>query len=188
MKKENVVLHALLAMTVGLSMVSTSAAQHKHEPTGQKQAGMSGMKSEMSEMMQSPNHKLMMAYMRSMSEFATALRNEALKVAPLDVEFARATVAELRHNLDAAESLHQKHMGMMSAEMQSKVKPMMEKMDKDRTMVKEHVAALETAVSAEKPDSKQVAAHANALLKQLGMMSMGSNKPAKKKMPMKMKM
>lgn len=66
-------------------------------------------------MMQSPHHKLMMAYMRSMSEFAIALRDEALKAAPLDVEFARATVAELRHNLDAAESLHQKHMGTMSA-------------------------------------------------------------------------
>lgn len=63
--------------------------------------------------------------------------------------------------------------------MQAKMKTMMEKMDKDRAMVKEHVAALETAVSAEKPDSKQVTDHANALLKQLGIMSRGSNKPAK---------
>ena len=167
MKRVNTVLLPLLAAAAIVVTACPTFAQHKHS-------------SEMSEMMQSPHHKLMMAYMRSMSEFATALRDEVLNAAPLDAEFARATVAELRHNLDAAESLHQKHMGMMSAEMQSKMKTMMEKMDKDRTMVKEHVAALETAVSAEKPDSKQVAAHANALLKQLGMMSiMGSNKPAK---------
>ena len=56
-------------------------------------------------------------------------------------------------------------------------------------MVKDQVAALETDVLVEKPDSKQVASHANALLKQLGMMTtMGSDKPASKKTPMKMKM
>ncbi|HKZ77484.1 MAG TPA: hypothetical protein VJ124_04110 [Pyrinomonadaceae bacterium] len=176
MKKVNAVLLALIAAAAIVVTSSKTFAQHKQA-------------SEMSEMMQSPHHKLMMAYMRSMSEFATALRDEALKATPLDVEFARAAVAELRHNFDAAESLHQKHMGMMTADMQSKMKTMMEKMDKDRAMVKDHVAALETAVNAEKPDSKQVAAHANALLKQLGMMtSMGSDKPAKKKAPMKMKM
>ena len=167
MKKVNAVLMALIVAATIVVTASETLAQHKHGP-------------EMSEMRQSPHHKLMMAYMRSMSEFATALRDEAVKASPLDVEFARAAVAELRHNFDAAESLHQKHMGMMTAEMQSKMKTMMEKMDKDRAMVKDHVAALETAVNAEKPDSKQVAAHANALLKQLGMMSsMGSHKPAK---------
>ena len=181
MKEMNTVFLALIAAAAIVVASSETFAQHKH---GEKKTG---TQSEMSEMMQSPHHKLMMAYMRSMSEFATALRDEAVKASPLDVEFARATVAELRHNLDAAESLHQKHLGMMSAEMQSKMKTMMEKMDKDRTMVKEHVAALETAVSADKPDAKQVAAHADALLKQLQMMSDMSNKPAKKT-PAKMKM
>ena len=130
----------------------------------------------------------MMAYMQSMSEFAKTLHEQAVKAAPLDVEFARAAVAELRHNLDAAESLHQKHMGMMSAEMQMNMKTMMEKMDKDRTMVKDQVAALETDVQVDKPDSKQVAAHANTLLKQLGMMTSMDSGEAKKKTPMKMKM
>ena len=184
MKEMNTVLLALTAAVAIFVASSEAFAQHKHE---QKKTDMSGMQSEMSEMMQSPPHRLMMAYMRSMSEFATALRDEAVKASPLNVEFARAAVAELRHNFDAAESLHQKHMGMMTTEMQSKMKTMMEKMDKDRTMVKEHVAALETAVSADKPDAKQVAAHADALLKQLQMMSSMSNKPAEKT-PMKMKM
>ena len=122
-----------------------------------------------------------------MSEFAKTLHEQALKRGPLDVEFARAAVAELRHNLDAADSLHQKHMGMMNAEMPSKMKAMMEKMDRDRAMLKDQVTALETDVSADKPDAKQVAAHADALLKHLHMMSSMGSKPAKKT-PMKMKM
>lgn len=181
MKKASVVLPLLV--TAVLVICSAAAAQHKHEPAGQKP----GMQSEMSEMMQSPHHQLMMAYMQSMSEFARTLHEQAVKAAPLDVEFARAAVGELRHNLDAAESLHQKHMGMMNAEMQSKMKAMMEKMDKDRTMVKDQVIALETDVSADKPDARQVAAHADALLKHLRMMSSMNSKPAKKT-PMKMKM
>lgn len=186
MKKMNTVLLALIAALAIVVASSEAFAQHKD---GQKKTAMSGMQPEMSEMMQSSHHQLMMAYMQSMSEFARTLHDQAVKAAPLDVEFARAAVAELRHNLDAAESLHQKHMGMMNAETQSKMKAMMEKMDKDRTMVKDQVAALETDVQMDKPDSKQVASHANALLKQLGMMtSMGSDKPAKKKTPMKMKM
>jgi hypothetical protein len=167
MKKVNALLLAITAVAVIVVTASETLAQHKHP-------------SEKSDMMQSPHHHLMMAYTRSMSEFAKALRDQALKTAQLDVEFARAAVAELRHNFDAAESLHQKHMGTMSAEMQSKMKTMMGKMDNHRTMVKNQVAALETDVSGDKPDSKQVAAHADALLKQLVMMSsMGSNKPAK---------
>lgn len=188
MKSIKAVLLALIAAVAIVLSSSGTLGQHKHGQSGQKpKAGMTGMKSEMATMMQSPHHQLMMAYMRTMADFARTLRDQAIKPAPLEVEFARATVAELRHSLDAMELLHQKHMGIMSAEMQMNMKTMMEKMDKDRTMVKDQVAALETDVQVDKPDSKQVAAHANTLLKQLGMMmSMSSDKPAKKKTPMKM--
>ena len=158
-------------------------AQHKHTHSGQKKAG---MKTEMSKMIKSPHHLLMTANMKSMSEFARALRDQAVKPEALDVEFARAAVAELRHNLDAMEAIHQKHMQAMSAEMKSKMQMMMEKMDKDRSMVKDQVSALETDVQADTPDSKQVAAHTNALLKHLGMMAkMHGGSKAGKKMEMK---
>lgn len=136
---------------------------------------------------------LMTAHMKSMTDFARMLRDQAVKPEALDAEFARAAVAELRHDLDAMEAIHQKHMLTMSAEMQSKMKMMMEKMDKGSSMVKDKVVALETDVQVDTPDSKQVAADANALLKQLGMMSKmgGENKAGKKtgktkKMEMKM--
>ena len=165
---------ALLSATaIMLVLVIPSAAwaQHRHTQSGQKKTGMAGMKSEMSKMMKSPHHLLMTAHMKTMSEFARTLRDQAVKPEALDVEFARAAVAELRHNLDAMEAIHQKHMQAMSAEMKAKMQMMMEKMDKDRSMVKDQVSALETDVQADKPDSKQVAAHTNALLKHFGMMS-----------------
>ena len=186
---------ALLSATaIMLVLVIPSAAwaQHKHTQSGQKKAGMAGMagmKSEMAKMIKSPHHMLMTAHMKTMSEFARTLRDQAVKPQALDVEFARAAVAELRHNLDAMEAIHQKHMQAMSAEMKAKMQMMMEKMDKDRSMVKDEVSALETDVQADKPDSKQVAAHTNALLKHFGMMSkMKVGSKAGKKMGMKKKM
>ena len=183
------VLSATAIMLV-LTIPGPAWAQHKHTEGAPKKPGMAGMKSEMSKMMKSPHHMLMTAHMKSMSAFATALRDQAVKPEALDVEFARAAVVELRHNLDAMEAIHQKHMEAMSAEMQAKMKTMMEKMDKEHSMVKDQVGALEADVQADKPDSKQVAAHADALLKHLGMMAKmdGQSKAGKKKMAMKKKM
>lgn len=183
---------ALLAATVIMLvlLIPTAAwAQHKHTPGEPKKPGMAGMKSEMAMMMKSPHHLLMTAHMKSMSDFARALRDQAVKPEALDVEFARAAVAELRHNLDAMEAIHQKHMETMSAEMKSKMQMMMEKMEKKGAMPKDLVSALETDVLADPPDSKQVAAHSNALLKHFAMMSkMHSGSKAGKKMAMKKKM
>ena len=177
------------AIMLVLLVPSAAWAQHKHTHGGQKTAGMAGMKAEMSEMMKSPDHLLMMAHMKSMSEFATTLRDQAVKPGALDVDFARAAVAELRHCLDAMEAIHQKHMENMTAEMKSKMQLMMEKMAQQGAMVKDQVSALEADVQADKPDSKQVAAHSNALLKHFGMMSnMHGGSKAGMKMPMKKKM
>jgi hypothetical protein len=161
------------AMAIILVLVIPSAAwtQHKHTQSGQQKAGTAGMKSEMTRMMESPNHLLMTAHMKSMTYFARALHDQAVKPMALDVEFARAAVAELRHSLEVMETIHQKHMQAMSAEMKTHMQMMMERMDTDRSMVKDQVGALETEVLADTPDSKRVAAHSNALLKHLGMMS-----------------
>ena len=191
------------AIMLILLIPSAAWAQHKHTQSGQKKpgmAGMAGMKSEMAKMMQSPHHMLMKTHLKAMAEFAGTLRNQAVKPAALDVDFARAAVAELRHNLDAIEALRQKHMQAMSAEMKakmeamsaemkSKMQMMMEKMDKDRAKLKDQISALETDVQTDPPNSQQVTAHTNALLKQLGMMSMmhGGSKAGKKKMGMKKK-
>jgi len=194
-------IRALLIITaIMLVLVIPSAvrAQPKNIQSGQTKADMAGMQSEMSKMMKSPHHMLMTAHMKSMSEFARALRTQAVKPEPLDVEFARAAVAELRHNLDAIEAVHQQHMQAMSAEMKSKMETMnaemkskmqmmMEKMEKGRATLKDQVGALESEVQAVTPDNKQVLADTSALLNHLRMMSKmnGGSKAANKKMEMK---
>ena len=140
----------------------TAAAQHTHG--GQTKPAAQGMDMAM---MESPHHKLMIAYVASMSAFASSLNEQAMKPQSLDVEAARATVAELRHNLDAMEALHQKHMQMMTPEMQTKMQTMMQEMTKTQEMLKEHVTALEAAVRLEKPDATQIRTHATALLNEL---------------------
>jgi hypothetical protein len=189
--KTRALLPAMIMMLV-VVIPMPGKAQHKHQPSGQKTAGSTpamskpAMQMNMSEMMKAPHHMLMMAYMKSMSEFTRTLRDQAMKPEALDVEFARATVAEIRHNLDAMEALHQRHMQTMSAEMQSKMQSMMEKMDKGRSMLRDQVSALEADVQADKPDAKQLTVHANALLKHLGMMSkMGGGHKTGMKMKMK---
>jgi len=193
-------IRALLIITaIMLVLVIPSAvrAQPKNIQSGQTKADMAGMQSEMSKMMKSPHHMLMTAHMKSMSEFARALRTQAVKPEPLDVEFARAAVAELRHNLDAIEAVHQQHMQAMSAEMKSKMETMnaemkskmqmmMENMEKGRATLKDQVSALEIDVQGT-PDNRQVLADTDALVKHMGMMPKmhGGGQAAKKKMDMK---
>lgn len=152
---------------------------------------------DMSKMMKAPHHLLIMAHMKSMSEFTKTLHQQATMPMALDVEFSRAAVAELRHDFDAIAAIHQKHMESMSPEMKSKMdamsvemkakmKMMMEKMDKERSLINDQVRALETDVQANIPDAKQVAMHTTALLKHLDMMSkMHDGTKAGKKMAMK---
>jgi len=166
MKINNRTLLSAAASLLVLLIPSAAWAQHKH--SAEQTAG---PQLQMAAMMKSPHHLLMSAHMKSMAEFATALRDQAVKPGILNVEFARAAVAELRHNLDAMEAIHQEHMQTMNAEMKAKMQMMMTKMEKDGAMVKDEVSALETAVAANTLDSTQVAAHANALLKHFGMMA-----------------
>src|SRR4029079_4327107 len=93
-----------------LVIPSVTWAQHKHG--AQKTAATSGMKMDMpmmmAKMMKSPDHQLMAANMKSMSAFATSLRDQAMKPNAIDAEVARATVAEMRHSLHGVEVLHPK--------------------------------------------------------------------------------
>jgi hypothetical protein len=176
MKKKSYLLISVLTLAVLFGSAVGIKAQDK----------MMGKPMDMAKMMKSPHHMLMMAHQKSMAEFAKALHHQAMMPKALDVEFARAAVAELRHCLDAMEAVHQKHMATMSDEMKAKMKAMMDKMEKGQATTKEHVVALETAVQSDQPDTKQVAMHAGALVKHFAMMSkMHGGKKAGKKMTMK---
>jgi len=156
--KTQIVLVLALVLAVLLGVGGTAA-----QGTKTMQGGMS---KDMAAMKNDPHHKLMMAYMKGMADFARLLRDQALTPKGPDAEMSRAAVAQLRHDFDAMEVIREKHMDTMTPEMKTKMKTMMDKMVKGQAMVKEHVVALETAVQADSPDAKQVAMHANDLVKQ----------------------
>lgn len=184
--KRSFIVGIFLAAVLSSGAIVIDAQQARHRQPVHKPAADMGMQMDMSKMKQDPHHMLMSAYMKDMARFARMLRDQALTPKGPDVEFARAAVAELRHDLDALEAIHAKHMDGMSPEMKTKMKARMDKMVKGQAMIKEHVIALETAVQAGQPDAKEVAMHANDLVKHFAMMDTGpaSKKAGKKKMAM----
>jgi hypothetical protein len=170
---------AFAAAILAGSVIGIDAQRGHHRPVAKM-----AMKMNMRKMNRDPHHMLIMAYMKDMAGFARILRDQALTPKGPDVEFARAAVAELRHDLDSMQAIHAKHMAAMSADMKAKMKAMMEKMEKEQAMVQEHVVALESAVQVDNPNARQVAMHANDLVKQFRMMDQipASGKTGKKKM------
>src|SRR6476659_9769690 len=104
------ILSLILAVLFGVGAV---AAQGTKKMQG-------GMMMDMAAMKNDPHHKLMMAYMKNMADFARMLRDQALTPKGPDAEFARPVVAELRHDFDAMEAIRQKHMDAMDPEMKAK--------------------------------------------------------------------
>jgi polyhydroxyalkanoate synthesis regulator phasin len=128
-------------------------------------------KMDMSSMMNEPHHALAMAYMQNISTFAKTLHTQAEGSGPLNAKFARAAVAEIKRSLDQMEEHHGEHMKTMSEEMRSHMAAMMKDMEMHRSMLKDAVSALEKDVRADHPDSKQITADSDNVLKHLDEMS-----------------
>lgn len=161
MKAHNVVT-ALAVCALALARPAGMQAQH---------ANPGGAAHDMSQMAQAPHHILMMTYMKSMTLFATSLRDQALKQEPLDAEFARGAVAELRHDFDAAEGIHNKHMQSMSGEKKAEMEKMMKEMPDHHAMLEGALMSLENDVKADGLNAAKMGADASALLDHLSMMS-----------------
>ena len=126
---------------------------------------------DMSAMRQEPHHVLAMAYKDNLVNFAKALHHEASQTKPLNPEFARAAVAEMRRSFDQMTAHHQDHMKAMDEEMKTRMADMMKQMDAHNAAVAEHLTALEKEVQAAAPDAKSVAEHVAEILKECEGMS-----------------
>ena len=118
-----------------------------------------------------PHHALAMAYHRNVINFARVLRNQTARSKAVNVEFARAAVAEIRHSSDEMTKHHKEHMDTMSAEMRDKMKTMMAQMAKHETEFNDQLTALEREVQLATPDPKKVSTLAGSLLNQVDAMS-----------------
>ena len=126
---------------------------------------------DMSGMMNEPHHALAMAYMQNIGTFAKTLKTQAEGNSPLNAKFARAAVAEIKRSLDQMEEHHGEHMKTMNTEMRSHMATMMKDMEMHRSRLKDAVSALEKDVRSDHPDSKQIAADSDNILKHCDEMS-----------------
>lgn len=157
----------LAVIALMLFPVVGAMAQAEHQQGAQKPMQQDMSKMDMSSMMNEPHHALAMAYMENIGTFAKTLNTQAEGSSPLDAKFARAAVAEIKRSLEQMEEHHGEHMKTMSAEMRSHMAAMMKDMETHRTMLKDAVSALEKDVQADRPDSKQIAADSDKILKHL---------------------
>ena len=170
---------ALLALTIfGAGSAMALARQH-HGADKPMQHGTGKM--DMSGMMAEPHHVLAMAYMQNLGEFTHALHHQAEAASPLDADFARSAVDEIKRSFDEMEKHHGEHMKTMSAEMRSHMEMMMKDMDTHRAMIKDAVGALDRDVQSDHIDAKKVAADCAVVLEHLDAMSKvhGDKKPMK---------
>lgn len=171
---------ALLALTVfgAGSAMALAGQQHGADKPMQHGAGMM----DMSGMMAEPHHVLAMAYMQNLGAFTHALHHQAETASPLDTDFARSAVDEIKRSFDEMEKHHGEHMKSMSPEMRTHMEAMMKEMGMHRAMLKDSVGALDRDVQSDHIDAKKVAADCAVILEHLDAMS----KMHADKKPMKM--
>ena len=129
-----------------------------------------------------PHHVLAMAYKENLVTFSRALRQEATRGKTLNLEFARAAVAEMKRSFDQMQQHHQDHMKTMDEKMKAQMADMMKQMDAHHSAVQEHLAALDKEIQSGAPDAKSISNHVGEILKQCDAMAKMHGGPMEHKM------
>ena len=188
--KTKVISTIVMALSLG-AFSTTAIAQHashstKKAPSKSATQGKKAMSHDQMMMANEPHHVLAMAYHENLATFAKALHEQTAGASSVNVEFARAAVAEMRPSFDRMKQHHQEHMQTMSAEMHSKMGAMMQQMETHHTELNTQLTALEQEVQAATPDAKKVAALAAGVNSHLDAMSKMHQGSQGSKMTMKM--
>lgn len=189
--KTKVISTILMALSLGAFSAMATIAQHESHSTKKdtSQSATQGKK-EMSHdqmmMANEPHHLLAMAYHQNLAAFAKALHEQTARASSVNVEFARAAVAEMRRSFDQMKLHHQGHMQTMSAEMHTKMSGMMQQMETHQTELNNQLTALEQEVQSATPDAKKVSTLAASVHTHLDAMSKMKHDSKGSKMKMKM--
>lgn len=172
MKTTKAISMMLAALSLGAFGAIATAAEHR------------GHSTMCMEMAHEPHHVLAMGYHHNLATFAKALHEQTAGGKSVNLEFARAAVAEMRRSFDLMKQQHQQCMQTMSAEMQAKMKGKMEQMEAHEKQLNDQLTALEQEVQLPVPDPKKVSTLASSVLTHLDGMSHGCHGSPGKKMKM----
>lgn len=168
--KTKVILTILMALSLGI-FSAMAVAQTKKAPAHSATQGKEGMAHDHMMMAKEPHHVLAMAYHQNLAAFAKTLHEQTAQAGSVNVEFARAAVAEMRRSFDQMKQHHQEHMQMMSVEMRTKMSGMRQQMETQQTELSTQLTALEQEVQGTTPDAKKVLALAASVSSHLNAMS-----------------
>lgn len=159
-----------MMLTLALGAFSLKAQHDQHAKSPAAKAGMSH--DHMMMMANEPHHRLAMAYHANLATFAKALKEQTASASsPVNVEFARAAVSEMRRSFDQVKQHHQAHMTTMSAGMRTQMGAMMQKMETHQAEMNTQLTALELEVRTAAPDAGKVSALAASIHTHLEAMS-----------------
>jgi hypothetical protein len=168
--KTNVI--SAILVTLSLSALGAVAANAQTStPTPAKPA----MSQAEKVMITEPNYVLGTAYQKSMIAFADALNEQTVGGGPVDVNFARAAVDEMRRSFDEMKKYNEKYMSTISAEVRAKTTATMQSLETQRAGLNTQLTSLETEVKLSKPDAKKVATLSAGVRTQLDAMMMVDN-------------
>lgn len=159
-----------ITLTLALGAFSLKAQHDQHAKSPAAKAGTSH--DHMMMMANEPHHRLAMAYHANLATFAKALKEQTANASsPVNVEFVRAAAAEMRRSFDQVKQHHQAHMTTMSADMRTKMGPMMRQMETHQAELNTQLTALEREVQMAAPDARKVSTLAAGINTHLSSMS-----------------
>jgi polyhydroxyalkanoate synthesis regulator phasin len=155
-------------MILTLGALSVTAATPEQPGAASKPAtGKMGMSHDQMMMATEPHHVLAMAYHQNLAAFAQALHEQAASAGPLNIDFARTAVSEMRRSFDQMKQHHQEHMEGVSAEMHArmgtKMRGMMEKMQTHQADMNAQLTALEQEINSSAPNAKKISTLADSV-------------------------
>ncbi len=182
--KRTFVIWAIVAMSgIGAAVANAqSTYPGAGSPTAASAAAISQDKKVMN---QEPNYVLAMAYHEGMLAFADALQGQTVNGGPVNVDFARAAVVEMRRGFDQMKKYNEEYMETISAEVRTKSAVTMQELETQRADLNAQLTALEAEVKLDKPDAKKIATMATNVHTQLDAMSMVSQDGSSTRMTMK---
>lgn len=158
-----------ISMILTLGALSATAATPEQAGSAGKPAmhGKMGTSHDHMMMATEPHHVLAMAYHQNLAAFAKALHEQTASAGPLNIDFARTAVSEMRRSFDQMKQHHQEHMEGMGAEMRAKMgakmSGMMEKMQAHQADMNTQLTALEQEINSASPDAKRVSTLAESV-------------------------
>jgi hypothetical protein len=130
------------------ALILTCSFSLSAQMMGPGMMGGSGMPEDMVKMMQEPNKVLAQASIQYMAVYTNALYTQSKERRDqIDASFMKSSFVEIKRAHEMIVKFQGAHVKTMGPDMMSKVKPMMERMDRNLASVKKNLDALEKEVN-----------------------------------------